>query len=195
MRKQQEQAEETAKAEALGAEDGRSKPSGPAGKAGMAPSRPHHAKPAHGTDGPKVEPTGWPAWFARAAVLVVFFLNVMCAVQFIVWPEAYAPAYGLPSTPEAAAIVAGLGVAFLMWNATYPPVILDPVRFRPLFIVVLVQQAIGLVGESCIWLKIAALGLAEGAMSAGILRFVAFDGAGLALMLVAFIILTRSTRR
>lgn len=124
----------------------------------------------------------------------MFFLNVMCAIQFIVWPEAFAPSYGLPSTAESAAIVAGLGVAFLMWNVTYPAVIVDPVRFKVLYIVVLVQQAVGLLGESFIWAKLAAGGLGAGLMAHGIMRFVIFDAGGLVLMLVAFLALQRQLR-
>ena len=133
-------------------------------------------------------------WFARIAVLVVFVLNVTCAAQFILWPESYAPAYGLPSTPESAAMVAGLGVAFLMWNVTYPAVIANPARFLALFVVVLVQQAVGLAGESYIWAQLIAQGLGDGRMAAGIMRFVIFDAGGLALMLVSFIVLVRSSR-
>lgn len=133
-------------------------------------------------------------WFARFAVFGVFLLNVTCAVQFIVWPEAYAPAYGLPPTPESRAMVAGLGVAFLMWNATYPAVIANPVRFRALYVVVLVQQAIGLAGESWIWLRLSTQGLAASQMAGGIMRFIAFDGGGLILMLVAFAVLARTAR-
>lgn len=131
----------------------------------------------------------WRVWAARITVAIVFFLNIMCAIQFIAWPESYAPAYGLPSTPEAAAIVAGLGVAFLMWNVTYPAVIVNPLRFRALHVVVLAQQAVGLVGESLIWLKLAGQHLAGGLMSAGIMRFIVFDGAGLAVMLAGFALL------
>lgn len=50
-----------------------------------------------------------------------------------------------------AAAVQGLGIAFLMWNATYPAVIASPLRFRAVAVIVLVQQAIGLAGES--WLR------------------------------------------
>lgn len=135
-----------------------------------------------------------PVWFARVAVLIVFFLNVMCAVEFIAWPESFAPAYGLPPTPESYAMVAGLGVAFLMWNVTYPAVIVNPVRFRVLFIVVLVQQAVGLVGESYIWMQLVGQGLGDSLMAHGIMRFVAFDGGGLVLMLAAFIVLSRALR-
>ena len=138
---------------------------------------------------------GKAAWLARIAVFAVFFLNVMCAVQFIAEPVRYAAAYGLPATEEAGAMVAGLGVAFLMWNATYPAVICSPRRFRALFVVVLVQQAIGLIGESCIYAHLIGEGLGTGLMAGGILRFIFFDGAGLVIMLAAFIVLVRAERR
>ena len=100
------------------------------------------------------------AWLARAAFLLVFAINV----------------------PGAAA-VQGLGIAFLMWNATYPAVIASPLRFRAVAVIVLVQQAIGLAGES--WLR---FGLPAGhaALSASIERFILFDAAGLVLMAAAF---------
>jgi hypothetical protein len=123
------------------------------------------------------------------AVLVVFFLNATCALQFIVMPNACAPAYGLPVNPDSATMVAGLGVAFLMWNVTYPAVIVDPVRFHALYVVVLVQQAVGLVGESVLWMRLAAANLADSAMAAGIFRFIVFDAGGLLLMLLAFLVL------
>ncbi len=130
-------------------------------------------------------------WAARVAVFIVFVVNVQCAVQFIIWPDAFAPAYELSGVAGSVA-VQGLGVAFLMWNATYPLVIVDPVRFRALYFIVLVQQIIGLVGESAI---LASIPEGHALLAAGISRFVAFDGAGLIAMAAAFAALTRSLRR
>ena len=118
----------------------------------------------------------------RLAFALVFVINVQCAVSFVLWPDAYAASFEVAGVPGAAA-VQGLGIAFLMWNATYPAVIVSPLRFRAVAVIVLVQQAIGLVGES--WLR---LGLPAGhaALSASIERFVLFDAAGLVLMAAAF---------
>ena len=117
------------------------------------------------------------AWLARAAFLLVFAINVQCAASFVLWPDAYAPSFEVAGVPGAAA-VQGLGIAFLMWNATYPAVIASPLRFRAVAVIVLVQQAIGLAGES--WLR---FGLPAGhaALSASIERFILFDAAGLVL--------------
>lgn len=127
---------------------------------------------------------------ARVAVALVFALNVQCAVSFVLWPGAYAGGFELEGVPGAAA-VRGLGVAFLMWNATYPAVIANPRRFRALYAVVLAQQAVGLAGESWILLSLPA---GHAALAASIVRFIAFDAAGLVLMAAAFAWLARADR-
>ncbi len=91
-----------------------------------------------------------------------------------------------------AAAVQGLGVAFLMWNATYPAVIVSPRRFRALGVVVIVQQFVGLVGET--WI-LATLPAGHALLSASIERFIAFDALGLVLMAVSFGWLAASDRR
>ena len=118
----------------------------------------------------------------RIAYALVFAINVQCALLFVLQPSTYAASFEVSGVPGEAA-VQGLGIAFLMWNATYPAVIANPLRFRALAVVVLVQQVLGLVGES--WIR---LGLPAGheALAASIERFVAFDAAGLVLMGATF---------
>nr|AHF24240.1 hypothetical protein [uncultured bacterium Contig224] len=131
-------------------------------------------------------------WIARVLVTAVFAINVQCAIQFIAWPESYTYAYQL-SGASAEAVVRGYGICFLMWNATYPPVIAAPHRYRVLFIVVIAQQLIGLVGES---LLLASLGQAAGlgTLAASITRFIIFDGAGAVLLVIAFALTMRAAR-
>jgi len=126
-------------------------------------------------------------WVARVAVGAVFVLNVQCALQFILCPERYSGGFELSGVPGATAI-RGLGIAFLMWNATYPLVIRDPHTHRALFAVVLVQQLIGLVGETWLLLTLPA---GHDALAASIARFAAYDGAGLLVMAAAFAALGR----
>lgn len=128
---------------------------------------------------------------ARLAVAIVFALNVQCALQFVLAPGSFAAAYELSGVAGEAA-VRGLGVAFLMWNVTYPAVIANPRRFRSLYIVVLVQQVIGLLGETSILLS---LPTGHDVLAASILRFIAFDATGLALMAAAFAWLAATRRR
>ena len=127
----------------------------------------------------------------RVAFALVFAINVQCALSFVMWPDAYAASYELSGVPGAAA-VQGLGVAFLMWNATYPAVIVSPRRFRALGVVVIVQQFVGLVGET--WI-LATLPAGHALLSASIERFIAFDALGLVLMAVTFGWLAASDRR
>ena len=121
---------------------------------------------------------------ARALVALVFVVNVQCALQFILWPGSYTGAYQVEGA-SAEVMVQTVGLCFLMWNATYPPVIARPDRYRVLFGVVLAQQAIGLVGES---LLLASLQPGLEVLGGSIARFIAFDAAGLALLAIAFLI-------
>ena len=114
---------------------------------------------------------------------IVFIMNVMCALQFILTPASYVEAYSLEGQGAVAA-VQGFGVCFLMWNATYPAVIVRPTNNRVLFVVVLVQQAIGLVGESLIRTGVDS----STAAYASITRFIVFDAIGLVLLVVAILL-------
>lgn len=127
-------------------------------------------------------------WLARALIALVFLINVQCALQFILWPGAYTAAYQVEGA-SAEVMVRTVGICFLMWNATYPPIIAKPDRFRILFGVVIAQQTIGLVGES---LLLATLQPGLEVLAGSILRFVVFDAAGLVLLIIAFI-LTRAS--
>lgn len=129
-------------------------------------------------------------WVARIALSVVFAINMQCIVQFLVWPEHHAPAYALSGTAGTVAIQ-GLAVAFLMWNATYPVAIANPEKHRTIFAIVLVQQAIGLIGETMI-LSTIPEGFSQ--LSESILRFIVFDAAGFVLMGASFIALSLSHR-
>ena len=126
-------------------------------------------------------------WVARVLVALVFFINVQCALQFVLWPEAYTAAYQLEGA-SAEAIVRSFGICFLMWNATYPPVIVHPGKYRVLFGVVIAQQAIGLVGESLLYMG---LGAELSVLASSVLRFIVFDAAGLVVLVIAFIVSRR----
>ena len=138
----------------------------------------------------KTKPRDLPAIAARIAVALVFALNVQCALQFVLWPASFAGAYELSGVAGEAA-VRGLGVAFLMWNATYPAVIASPRRFRSLYVVVIAQQTIGLIGESAILLSLPA---GHKILAESIQRFIAFDATGLVIMAAAFVWLCADSR-
>lgn len=126
-------------------------------------------------------------WFARLSVGGVFAWNIACAAAFLLQPARYAPGFELPGIPGET-LVRGIGILFLMWNVSYPPVIWQPRRFRAIFLIVLAQQLIGILGETWLYLT-----LPEGhaALQATGLRFILFDSAGLIWMGTAFALLNR----
>jgi len=122
-------------------------------------------------------------WLARLVVGIVFLFNVTCALAFVTQPDRYAPGFEVSGVPGRV-LVRGIGILFLMWNATYPPVLVRPDRHRTLFAVILAQQAIGLAGETWMW---ATLPTGHAALWATGLRFIAFDAAGLVGMGLVFL--------
>ena len=129
-------------------------------------------------------------WLARAVVGLVFFFNVTCALAFVAWPDRYTSGFEVSGVPGRV-VVRGIGILFLMWNATYPPVLLWPDQNRALFAVILAQQAIGLAGETWMWM---ALPPGHDALWATGLRFIAFDGAGLVGMGLVFLLLQHQNK-
>lgn len=121
-------------------------------------------------------------WAARLCFAFVFAVNVQCALGFVLTPEAYMGAYELAGVPGRVA-AQGIGIAFLMWNCTYPAFIAAPRRFTALGIVVLVQQAVGLIGESFIRVTLPA---GHELLTSSIDLFITFDAAGLVLMGASF---------
>lgn len=130
-------------------------------------------------------------WITRIIFAVVFFLNIQCALQFIITPNAYLNAYELSGASGTVAIQ-GLGVAFLMWNTTYPLYLVQPTKYRFLGIIILVQQAIGLIGESIILLS---LPLGHEMLAGSIIRFICFDAIGLIAMSATYLFLYAALKR
>ena len=127
----------------------------------------------------------------RIAFALVFAINVMCALQFAFDPASYAGAYQLSGVAGETA-VRGIGIAFLMWNATYPLFIFKPAEHLALGGIILAQQAIGCIGETLALLALPLQGYEL--LASSIMRFIAFDAAGLVIMLAAFIFLCVSSR-
>jgi hypothetical protein len=120
-------------------------------------------------------------WFGRLLIGSVLLWNVQCAIAFLSAPETYAPGFGLGG-PAGEAMVRGMGVLFLMWNVPYAVAFWHPVRHRLSLYEAVAMQAIGLVGESLIlW----SLRSEYTVVAASVVRFIAFDGAGLVLLILA----------
>ena len=118
---------------------------------------------------------------ARLAIALVFLWNLQCAFAFLFRPERFTAGFELSGAPGEAAL-RGVGVLFLMWNIPYAVALWHPVRQRISMYEATAMQAIGLLGETLIWLSQSP---AHMALQASLLRFIAFDGAGLALLLLA----------
>ena len=131
------------------------------------------------------------AWFARAAIGIVFGINIWCALSFILQPQVYSPNFEITGVPGEI-VVQSFGILFLMWNATYPPVLFNPDAHPTLFSIILVQQCIGLVGETWLLLN---LPVGHAALYATGVRFILFDGSGLLMMGAAYSYLRVSARQ
>lgn len=123
-------------------------------------------------------------WPARLLIGIVFFFNVQCALAFLIAPQNYAPAFELSGAPGAG-MVRGMGILFLMWNVPYAVALWQPLRHFVSLTEAVVMQAVGLVGETLIWLK---LPVVHASVRSSILRFIWFDGGGLVLLLAAWVI-------
>jgi hypothetical protein len=121
-------------------------------------------------------------WFTRLAVGFSFTGNISCALVYLLQPEKYAPGFEV-SGVAGNTIIQGFGILFLMWNVTYPLVILQPNAQKTLFLIILIQQAIGMIGETWLWFELPA---GHTALAATGLRFILFDGFGLLLMGIAY---------
>ena len=126
-------------------------------------------------------------WVARAALIAVLLANLSAAIPHVVRPADYVTAYELAGAPGEV-MVRGLGILFLMWAVPFIPAILQPMRNRVAFTCVLAMQVIGLAGES---LMMATLPPGHDALSATGWRFIAFDGAGLVLLSLGYLVTHR----
>jgi hypothetical protein len=127
---------------------------------------------------------------ARLAIFPVFLWNIQCALAFLLWPDRFSAGFELSGTPGEAT-VRGVGLLFLMWNIPYAVALWHPIRHRISLYEATAMQAIGLLGETLIWLGLPA---AHSMLRANLLRFIAFDGAGLLLLLLAICLTRRTTR-
>jgi hypothetical protein len=133
------------------------------------------------------QPGSGRVWAARVAVGLVLVSNLSAAIPYLLHPDRYAAAFELTGV-AGAAMVRGLGILFVMWCAAYLPLIARPDRHRVLFGVVVAQQVIGLAGET--WI-LATLPPGHPSLAAAGVRFIAFDGAGLALLCLACVLSMR----
>lgn len=126
---------------------------------------------------------------ARLFVALVLASNLYAALAFFLTPRSFTAAYELMGTPGEAA-VAGMGLLFLMWQVPYCLALLNPLKYQLSLLEALIMQTLGVLGETCILLRIP---LQNAILRSSITRFLVFDVAGLALLALAWL-LVRSRR-
>ena len=118
---------------------------------------------------------------SRGLIGLVILWNLQAGLVFLLWPERYTAAFELQGDAGAAAL-RGIGVLFLMWNVPYLVALWHPVRHRISLYEALAMQTIGQLGESVMYLTLPAIQIV---LRVALLRFIAFDALGLALLLIA----------
>lgn len=113
--------------------------------------------------------------FARLLIGLVIFFNLQAAVLFIISPAAYSAGFEVGGV-AGEKLVQGMGILFLMWNVPYMYALIDPLRHRTSLHQAIIMQAIGVVGETTLWLTLPS---GHPAMESTVIRFAIFDGSGL----------------
>jgi hypothetical protein len=129
-------------------------------------------------------------WTARLLIAVVVAWNLECALVFFLNPGWYAPGFELAGVPGEAA-VRGFAVLFVMWNIPYLVALWRPQRNRVSLWEALVMQVIGVIGESLILFS---LPPTNAILRRSLLRFIAFDGAGVVALIGAVLLIIPSSR-
>jgi hypothetical protein len=123
-------------------------------------------------------------YLSRLLIGAVLFFNLQCALAFLTDPAAYTAGFGL-SGEAGAGMLRGMGLLFVMWNVPYVFACLNPLKYRVSLIEAFVMQAIGLLGET--WILFS-LETPNPLITSTVLRFIIFDGGGLVLLLLAFLL-------
>ena len=118
---------------------------------------------------------------------LVLASNLFAALTFIVAPQAYVAGFQLEGVPGIAAVV-GIGILFMMWQVPYGFALYDPTQHFISLNEAIIMQIFGLLGESLLYSKIEP---SYWTLRLSIARFILFDGLGLALLIIAWAILSR----
>lgn len=127
-------------------------------------------------------------WIPRVLIGIVLFWNLQAAVYFVLKPELFVSSFELVGVPGSAAVV-GIGILFLMWQVPYIFALVHPVKFRVSLLEAIAMQAIGLVAES--WLR-STISVDFALLRSSILRFIIFDGTGLLVLIIAFLLVNKN---
>jgi len=120
----------------------------------------------------------------RLLIGLVLTINLQCSISFLFNATRYAPVYELVGIPGEVAIQ-GFGILFLMWNVPYVVALYHPLNYRTSLFEAVLMQFVGLIGETFIY-----IGLPSGypSLRDAISLFIIFDGLGLILLVIAFLL-------
>ncbi len=121
-------------------------------------------------------------WISRTLIGLVLFFNLESALVFIWTPQSYVAGFGVQGF-AGNVIVRSIGILLVMWNIPYLVAFLHPIHHRISLVEAIAMQAIGLLGETILLMTLAP-GLA--AVQQTFIRFIWFDGFGLACLGLAF---------
>ena len=123
-------------------------------------------------------------WITRLLICIVTVWNLQAAFMFIFSPSGFVPSYELTGTAGEAA-VRGIGILFLMWNVPYLFAAQNPIRYQLALYSAMLMQFVGLIGESYI---LSTLSTEHVILRNSISRFITFDGTGLLLLALAYLL-------
>jgi hypothetical protein len=126
-------------------------------------------------------------WLIRLLVVIVIFMNLQAALQYLLNPSAYIGAFELEGIPGMTAVM-GMGILYVMWQVPYIVAAINPIAHRLSLTEAVVMQTIALVGET--WLR-SRIPLEHAILRGSILRYIWFDAGGLILLLLALFLVNR----
>lgn len=118
---------------------------------------------------------------ARLLIGIVIFFNLLCAINYLIFPESYIFSYSL-SKDTGVPVVQAIGILFVMWNVPYLFALYDPFRNQLSLYESIIMQFIGVIGES--WILFSHPALPDATINM-INRFIRFDAFGLFALLTA----------
>lgn len=130
-------------------------------------------------------------WLARVPVLIVFFLNIQCAIVFVILPELYANSFEIGGQ-IGKWVIQTMGILFLMWNVPYFIALINPVKNLTSLKEAVIMQFIGGFGETLLYLSI---NRSHDVIRKSIERFMLFDWSGLILLVIALFLAIRFRKK
>lgn len=127
----------------------------------------------------------------RFLILVVTAWNLLCAIQFVLFAQDYAPSFDLLPDVTGRAVIQSIGILFIMWNIPYVFAFLHPSKWFIALISAVLMQFTGLIGE--IWIKSQLLHSQK--MVSSIQRFIMFDAIGVIMLVFAVCLVWQNRRK